>query len=201
MGYIAPIYTDNVTVLASSALARASNPATVRTTWDLSAVYGGWLWTFIGRTGVTAPANSIDVIIRRMVGGAPVPMIARRRSNTGTPVTTTLSASSAVGDTTLAFTSGTGFAYDDIIILEPGAANEEYARIERVSTNTIYLDSPLKLTHASAINVYNKCYIFEDFLMGGAIYEIIFDYGASATGNDMKVKALGQIYVKDNPNA
>lgn len=197
--FTTPVFTDNVIVIPSTLLARAATPPTVRGTIDLTGKYSARLFLYIGRTGVTALASPIDVLIRPTIGSDAIryPEPARRRSSTVAPTSTTISGSTAVGATTLVLTAGTGFAADDIVCIEPGLATEEWARISRVVTNTIYFDSALKQAHASGGVFINKADVWREHLPGGAMYEVVFDFGAAATGSDVRVLALAQTYDKD----
>jgi hypothetical protein len=198
MASVTPVWADNVSVVASTNLARGS---TVRGTIDLSAKFGAWLFVRIARGGTAALTNGIDVLIRRLFNsvvhpGSLVPL----NSGFTAASATTVNADSASGQQALNVASITGFAAGDIICINQGGAREEWARVSKTAAGVLTLDDDLQFTHtaAQADTVRNQAFTPPPiWLPGGAVYEVIFDYGDDSAGDTAQVMAVAQRYDSD----
>ena len=203
MATATPVWTDNVSVIAAATLAAGSK---TRGTIDLRAKFGAMLFLRLGRKGATAPASAIQAQIRRVLNndgaggihpGAPIPLA----GSTTTGQSTTVSADSASGQNVLNVASVTNFAAGDVIcIYDSGFARLEFHRVSKVSGSTLVLDDNLGYSHtaAQADNVTRIADVFAPvWLNGGSLWEIVVDYGASATGSDYVVECRAQTYDSD----
>lgn len=170
----------------------------VRSTVDLSAKFGAFLYPRMGRTSTTAPTSTAAprCIIRRIpaAGGEHPGAIADLQGDTVAAVTATISASgNNAGNTTLTTTGTPTYAAGDMVSIYQSAtpANSEFARISKFATTTTTLDGPTANAHNSDL-IYNKADIFPPvWVEGGCTYEVIFDYGAAAAGGTILVECRG----------
>jgi hypothetical protein len=78
------------------------------------------------------------------------PFMKRTAFKTGqTTTATTLSASASATDTTITLTSVTGVSTDVLLILNPGTATQETAKVLSVAGSVVTLTEPLAFAHAS----------------------------------------------------
>jgi hypothetical protein len=207
---ITPTWTEVAVVGAETAprtvaLARGS---TVRGALDLRAKHGALFFPRIGRTGVTALTNGVDCLIRRILGStgvadlgqsqpaSQVPLVSQAAAAVGTTVNT----DSAAAQQDLRVASITSFAVGDYILIGANTAREEWGRISKLATGIITLDRPLVNTHTlgQADPVYNRADVFQPiWLMGGAVVEVIFDYGDDTAGEGVRVECRAQVYDSD----
>jgi len=198
-----PVFSE-VAVLAAQSLAKGS---IVRGTIDLTAYPGAYILPRIGRGGTTALGTAISVLIRRVYGGSsgtrihPASGQNRLGGTTAAASTTCATSDSNSGQSVLTVSSGTGFAAGDLLcIADAGLTRTEFGRIAKISAAVITLDAPLQYTHTSAAadTVRNQSDVFTPiWCPGGALWEVIFDYGASASGETVVVEALAQKYTSD----
>jgi len=197
----APVWTDNVSVVASATLARG---ATTSGTIDLRSKRGAYLFVRIGRQGTAALTNGVDCLIRRTINnnGAPFPAAAIPLiSQFAAAVSTTCATSdSNAGQKALNVALITGFAAGDTILIGGGTAREEWARVSKTATGILTLDRNLQFTHttAQADTVRNKADVFPGYWVdGGAVVEVVFDYGDDGAGDSVTVECLAQTYDSD----
>lgn len=201
MATIAPtLWTDNVVVVASAALALGGQ---ARGTLDLRAKFGAYLFVRIGRGGVNALTDGIDVLVRRTLNNGaiihPGPHVALL-SSAAAASATTVNVDSAAGQRALNVALITGFAAGDVMVIGPGTAREEYARVSKTAAGVLTVDDNLQFTHTAvqADPVRNKADVFSPvWLPGGALYEVVFDYGNDASGDSAQVEAKAQTYDSD----
>lgn len=197
---ITPTWNEE-TVIASADLARGS---VARGTLDLRSKHGAYLFARLGRGGTAALTNGVDVLIRRTLAndgaihpGALVPLL----SGTVAAVATTVSADSAAGQNALNVASIGAMVAGDIVHVHNGAGTrEEWCRVSKVAAGVLTMDSPLKYTHtaAQADLVKNKADAFAPvWLMGGATYEVVVDYGDDSAGDTIRVEVKAQTYDND----
>lgn len=205
MASATPVWTDPVSaIIAAQVLARGS---TVRGTLDIRSKFGAYLFLKLGRGGTTALTNGVDVMARRLVGNAAATV--GYENPAGTPALlsqnaaasgTTVSTDSNSGQAALNVASITGFAAGDIIAIQDsggGVTRLEYHRVSKTATGILTLDRNLVFTHtaAQADTVRNKADVWAPlWLPGGALWEVIFDYGDDAAGESVTVQALAQTY-------
>ena len=203
MASLRPVWIDNVSVIAAQTVAFGS---VVRATLDLRLNYGAMLFVRLGRKGTAAPSVAMKVQIRRMLNngaaggehpGAVIPL----SGTNSTGHATTVNADSAAGQHVLNVASVTGFLPSDLIcIYDLTFARLEFARVSKVSGSTLVLDSPLGFTHtaAQADNVTRQADVFAPvWLHGGALWEVIVDYGFPSSGADYVCQAFAQVYDSD----
>jgi len=151
---VTPTYTDNVSVVAATTLARGS---IVRGTLDLRSKVGAYLFIKLARQGTTGLTNGIDVLVRRVLN-----------NDAATP----------------------GGAHPGGIALLSGIA----------AGTGLTLDRWLQYDHtaAQADTVRNKADAFAPlWVTGGALYEVVFDYGDDAAGESVTVQCKAQTYDSD----
>ena len=200
---VTPVWTDNVAVIPAATIAFGN---TVRGTIDLRTKFGAMLMVRLGRKGSTAPSASIKVQIRRILNngaagglhpGAVVPLA----SSTLSGQATTVNVDSAAGQPVLNVASVTTFCAGDIVCIYDAAfARLEFARVSKVVASTLVMDAPLGFAHtaAQADNVTRVADVFSPvWLHGGALWEVVIDYGAATSGADYIGQALAQVYESD----
>ena len=203
MASLTPVWTDNVSVIPAQTVAFGN---VVRGTLDLRLNYGAMLFVRRGRKGTAAPSTSIKVQIRRVIdnggaGGLHPGAVIPLASSTTTGHATTVNVDSAAGQPVLNVASVTGFVAGDIVCLYDAAfARLEFARVSKVAASTLVMDAPLGFAHtaAQADNVTRIADVFAPvWLHGGALWEVVVDYGASTSGADYVAQALAQVYDSD----
>jgi len=203
MATATPVWTDNVGVIAAATLAAGNK---TRGTLDLRTKFGAMLFVRLGRKGSTAPASAIQTQIRRVLNndgaggihpGAPIPLA----GTTSTGQSTTVNSDSNSGQNVLNVASITNFAAGDVIcIYDTSFARLEFHRVSKVSGSTLVLDDNLGYTHtaAQADNVTRMADVFAPvWLNGGSLWEVVVDYGASASGSDYVIECKAQTYDSD----
>lgn len=199
-----PTWTDNVSIIAAGVVAAG---ASARGTIDLRGKVGAVIDARWGMTNTTAPGAATQFIARRLnnnggagargagiivIGSPYVPATLAR---------TTVGTDSNADQAVLNATSGSNFAAGNgiMIVGTDLASRLEFARVSKVATNTITLDAPLINTHTSVQGDYitNRAGSFQQWLSGGALWEVIFDYGITATGSDVLVQVIAQTYDYD----
>ncbi len=203
MASLVPVWVDNVSVIPAQPIAFGN---TVRGTLDLRLRYGGMLFVRLGRKGTTAPNVSIKAQVRRLVnnggaGGAHPGAVVPLASSTTTGHATTVNVDSAAGQPVLNVASVTGFVAADLVCIYDAAfARLEFARVSKIAASTLVMDAPLGFAHTAALadNVTRIADVFAPvWLHGGALWEVVVDYGASTSGADYVCQALAQVYESD----
>lgn len=194
-----PTWTDNVSVIAAAALALGS---TTRGTLDLRTKYGAYLFLRIGRGGTTALTNGVSVLARRLINndaaGGAHPVDIELLGSYAAASSTTVASDSASGQATLNVASVSGFVAGDLVCIQDsggGVTRLEWHRVAKTATGILTLDRPLQYTHTAgqADTVRNKADVFPpQWINGGALYEIVFDYGDDSAGESVTVQALAQ---------
>lgn len=198
MPTITPSWTDDASIKAITTLAKG---AVSRTTFDWRTKWGGFLFVRSGRGGTTALTAGVNFIVRRTINNAAFENVAgpiQFVSQIAVAASTTCAASgNNAGSTTLTVASNTGFAAGDLILAQDNATPttaSEWCRVAAlVSTTGLLLDAPIVSAHNSVSHtVRNKAEVFAVWLEGGATYELIYDYGASTTGDTLTIEAWAQ---------
>lgn len=199
MSTITPTWTDNVTILAMTTLARQ---AVSRTTFDWRTKWGGYVFVRLGRGGTTALSSGIPVLFRRTINNNSINHVAP-----GTPAlasqaaaaaaTTAAASGNNAGVTSLTVASTTGFAAGDLICVSaasPAASDTEFCRVADITSATVLLlDAATKFAHNDVTHtVRNKSDLWTVWLEGGATYEMIIDYGDPAAGETVTIEAWAQ---------
>ncbi len=199
MATITPNWSD-ATPVPVQTLARN---AILRTTLDLRARHGAYALPLIGRQGTTALTNGVDFLVRRTVAANTIThpgAYAAFVSQAVAAISTTCAASgNDAGVGTLTVASTTSFvAGDTIMVGDPAAVGTiEWCRVARITSGTaLLLDAPTRLAHNSTAHfVRNKADAFGPvWLDGGAICEVIFDYGDDTAGEAVTVACYAQLY-------
>ncbi len=197
---VTPTWTDNVTIVALTTLARN---AVSRTTFDWRTKWGGFVFIRFGRGGTTALSSGLPVILRRMINAAAIEHVGGATpafvTQSAAAVATTCTASGSpnpIGATSLTVASTTSFAVGDLVFIDgsAGTTNSEVVRVARVTSATVLLlDAPLIYAHNNVADAArNRADMFTCWLEGGAEYELIIDYGAPAAGDTATIEALAQ---------
>ncbi len=172
---------------------------------DLSAKFGAWLFISVAREDATAVAAGIRINVRRTDGTRAVKNSPFSRvGGTVTAVLTNVDADSASGQSVLNVTTTTNFAVDDFIAIgDPSDGSRlEFARIAKITNpgagGELVLDTVLEFTHTAVQGdqVTTQADLWQMWLPGGDNYIIEADYGRAATGPDVVVRAIAQIYNK-----
>lgn len=199
----APQWTDNVDIIAPTTVARGS---TSRGTIDLREKFGAYIFCKIGRGGTAGLTNGLDVLIRRIINndtataGGVHPVCIAVQSSTVGATSTTVNSDSNSGQAVLNVASSTGFTAGEIICVQDsggGVTRLEWHRISKVAAGAITLDRNLQFTHTSAQadTVRDNADVFAPIWVdGGALYEVIFDYGDDSTGDTATIAAQAQTY-------
>jgi len=201
-----PSVTDDVQVVADAVVALGA--MSDRGTIDLRgspAKVGAYLFVAIGRGGSTAIGTAVNVIVRPTLGNdakAHPNGLCDRVSSVAAATATTVDANSAAGQNVLNVTSTTGYTAGQCISIQDGddgVTRLEFARISKITnagaSGELVLDRNLQYEHtaAQADKVRNQADVFSDiWLAGGKLWEVRFDYGASATGEAITVRARAQ---------
>lgn len=218
---IAPKVFTTADVVAAQALLISN---LVRGQIDLRGTDGAILFLDVARISVTAFTNPIDIVINRLAGTLTAGFTSDRRSTSNNlgfqstltasgSVTAQLNASTAVGDTTFAIkTNNTGFtAYNSKVAFlgatAPGslanaAAISSFEVVDMSATSgsgpwTLTPRQKLGVVHTANDYVTNVVDSFSRGLIGGFVYEVIFDAYNIAAGSGAVVRAVAQIYPAD----
>lgn len=200
-----PSWTDGVAVTAIKTLAKG---AVNRDTIDLTGKPGMYLTMFIGRTGTTALDVGIAVRVRRQIALSPI------MKATGAPVFSATSDTAAAvsgvcaaagnnaGVTSLTLNAAKTFvagSSGDIILAvldsvsAPTTASEFVRQSFATSTTVKLLDAPTISAHNDIThNVADKANMWQCWIEGGCVIEVIFDYGAATTGDTVVIGAYAQ---------
>lgn len=192
-----PTWTESALVTINT-LARN---AVSRTTLDLRAKFGAYVLARIGRGGTTALTNGVDFICRRTYNNDaeifPAGLPAFRGESVAANGTTCAASGNTAPVTSLTVASTTGYAAGDLICIQDNATPTgltEWARVARVTSATVLLlDAPTKNSHNStAHTVRNKADAWAVYLEGGALWEIIVDYGDDTAGESITLEVVAQ---------
>ena len=200
MATTTPTWTDQGAVISSRAV---SATATYRTTVDLRTKIAARFFVTFGRTGTTAfTGTSPSFHVRPMANNATsyrAPASPHsRQSGSVTAVAPTVNGATIAGATSFVVSSATSLAVGDILCLSPGDANqEEWCRISRINSTTIYPDAPLINAHDNGDTVTNQGDSWIIVVPGGCYYELIVDYGGASAGSDIRVQVHYQTYDSD----
>ena len=200
-----PTWTDNVSVLAPTTVAALG---LARGTIDLRSKAGAYLFGWIGRKATTVLAAAIQVEVRRVLnngaattGGTGGAGGASFASSVAVTNVTTVNVDGTAGGTTIGVASATGIVAGDLLcVYDASFTRLEFARVSKVVSTTVTVDAPLQFAHTSAQGdaVTRLADRFGPaYLAGGSLYEVVFDYGGSATGGDVVVLAKAQTYDSD----
>jgi hypothetical protein len=206
-----PSWTDDATdarkVIAPQCLARGS---VVRGTLDLSTnKFGAYLFAAIGRGGVTALTNGVNVEIRGTLNAGAILM-------PGAPIVPLLSDSAAAilklvnllagypAGTSAFEVDGTGTPAADedyccwgVTAIPAGGValpNLEFVRVSKFSGTTLTIDSPCKIAKIDNEILTSKASQWgRIWVPGPGVIEIIFDYGDDAAGESVAVACYAQV--------
>ncbi len=205
MSTITPNFTDTGTAAVTMAtLALHVNTSGVV---DLRSKRGAWFFASVGRGGATAHTAGMNVLIRRTMNAAGIehpsaPMFVGD-STTATSIAMNATGNGA-GSTSITTATNTGFAAGDLAFIDDtgnaGLANSEWVRVTYVTDSThLVLDRPTQYAHNSAsAHIRNHADVFPPVWMdGGCEVEVVFDYGASSTGDTDVVRCLYSTYDSD----
>jgi hypothetical protein len=207
MSTITPNFTDTGT--AAIAIATLALHANTSAVIDLRTKRGAWFFASVGRGGTTAHTAGMGLLIRR-TGNAGViehpsaPMFVGD-SATATRVTCTAAGTpNNAGVTSITTATNTGIVAGDLLFIDDtgnvGIGNSEWARAAFVTSSTvILLDRPTQYAHNSTnAHLSNHADVFSPVWMdGGCEVEVIFDYGASSTGDTDVVRCFYSTYDSD----
>lgn len=178
--------------------------AAIEGTIDLrSSKVGAYLMLELGRKGATALASAISLNTYRRTNNGVAPVVNSLWASFSSQIaasnaTTCATSDSNSGQKTLTVASGTGYAAGDTIcIYDASFTRLEFSRVSKVSGAVLTLDRNLQYTHTSAQadNVTRVSDLFAPvWLEAGSVYAVIVDYGGSATGSDVVVRATLQTF-------
>lgn len=182
-----------------------------RGTLDLTNQFGAWLMVSVGKGGTSAFNSGLTIAISPALAQAgPSTKVhtnsnLNRTSNTTTcnGASTCATSDSSAGQNVLTLGSSSGFAAGDLICVQDaggGVTRLEFARVSKVSGQTLVLRSNLQYTHtaAAADTVRNQADVFPRmWVAGGDTVEVVADYGAELTGDPMTVQVVATLYSSD----
>lgn len=199
MGNATPVWTDQGEILREVVAITALG---TRGTFDLRGKYQGKILANVGRSGSTAWATfPYAFILRPMFGNLAARAPSNRYGRSGNGVTaaaTTLNGATSANATTAILTSASSFAAGELICIGYNTANVEWARISKISSNTITLDAPLINSHSNGDTVTNCADTLEMIVPGGQTYEYVLDNSMSATGPNVQIVANLMTYDSDS---
>lgn len=197
---VTPVWSDNVTVRARATLAKGITADV--TTFSWATKWGGFVFIRIGRGGTTALTVGVSVLLRRTINAGAILNVG---GGMPTLVSQTVAAVSQVcaaagngaGVTTLTLNAAQTYAAGDIVFINGtgGSGNSEWCRVAvpLAAGTALILDAPTKFAHNNIIDtVVNKADEWAVWLEGGCTYELVFDYGASTTGEAVTIEAFAQ---------
>jgi hypothetical protein len=204
-----PVFAES-TVVPLQRISAGATP-TIRGLIDLTNKNGMWLYHRVGRTSTTALGAPCLIRTRPLLGGGsgtrthPTSNYDRASSIAAATGSTTVATSDvAIGDYVINVASGTGFAAGDTIKIEDGSggtfARVEFLKISKVVSNALYLDDPIQFAHtvAQADKVTNGADAFARiWIPGGSRMVVIYDWGASASGDPITVESVLSAYTND----
>jgi hypothetical protein len=205
---VTPVWTDAVMVVAPTLVSAAG--ASVRGTIDLRSKFGARLYCKIGRLATTVLAASINVYVRPVLNNGATgsnlpfthPVGPTFQSQIAVTVCPTVATNNqAAGSKSLDVSSGTSMAAGDVICISDSGGTTftrtEFKTVSKVSSNNLTLVTGLDYAHttAQADIVSRLADVFTPMILpGGSLYEVVFDYGPSATGGNVVVMAHAQTY-------
>ena len=160
----------------------------------------------VGRGGTTALSDGITVLIRRVINndgataGAVHPNNITLTGGTAAASSSTINSDSNSGQNDVNISSISGFSVGDFICIQDsggGVTRLEWHRVAKTATGILTVDRPLSFTHTSvqADTVRSKADVFvPQFIDGGSLYEVIFDYANDSTGDTITISALAQTF-------
>lgn len=156
-------------------------------TLDLTQKSGVWLYCAIGRQAATALTRSAYIAVRPTLNGSSTIRIAGTNldfaSSTAAVGSTTLNGATNAGDTSATLTSATTFAVGDWVCFsspDTSGLRVEFARIRKISSNTLTFEQPLKIAHNNADRVTSAADLSGRlWIPGGDIYHV---YGVNNSG-------------------
>jgi hypothetical protein len=178
---------------------------------DLRGKHGAYLFPRVGRSGTTVLTTGVEVHIRRILtyagagtlGNGHPGDIVSLTGNTLVAQSTFVNADTAAITYSLNVASTASFAVNDLLIIGGGTAREEWARVGRITSGTVFgLDRPLQFAHtaAQADTVRNKADVYGPiWVLGGCGIEVIFDYSDDTTGDSVWIECRAQVYDSDLP--
>jgi hypothetical protein len=159
----------------------------------------------VGRGGTAALTNGVAILLRPIInngtattGGREAAGIALQSGTTAADLSTTVNVTVNSGQKEVKTASITGFAVGDWLCIQDsggGVTRLEFGRIAKLSVASgtgVTLDRNLAYQHTSAQadTVRNKSDVFvEQWLYGGALWEVVFDYADDAAGDSVTVVA------------
>ena len=157
----------------------------------------------IGRGGTTALSSGIPVLFRRTINngaikaaGGAVPALVSQSAAAAATTCTAAGSPNSAGVTSLTVASTASFAAGDLVWIDGAGAsgNSEWVRVADITSATVLLlDSPTKFDHNNVgDDVRNKADLWTVWLEGGALYELIIDYGDPAAGETVSIEAFAQ---------
>jgi hypothetical protein len=198
MATVTPNWTDDVVVIASALLSRGDD-GIARATLDLRAKFGAFLHLRVGRTTAVALGTGVSIRVnRKSLNGVVVhpASVFSQIGQTAAAAITTINGGT-LGDRELLVSDTTGFVAGDYVSLG-GAGDFEVARVARVLSGTeLRLD-----TEPQSLHIYGSLANKADVpapvqVAGGSVIEVIFDYSAAASGDDVIVECRAQRYDSD----
>lgn len=206
-----PSWTDiGTTVIAPVALGRGE---VKRDTIDLRNKFGARLFLGVGRGGTAVLSAGVNVEVRRTPNNGGIawpgaPEVAYV-SDTVAAYAKSINNASGYGVGVAAFaTAGTGTpaADEDLCFWGTAAAgangtalpNLEFLRVSKFSSPTLTVDAACKVAKINSELFTNKANLWTPWIASGSVVEVIFDYGAAAsgTGDAVAVVCYAQIYDK-----
>jgi len=215
MTTIAPIWTDSVDVQAPYGLIKGE---LIRSTLDLRSNIGAQLFLGVIFGGSTDLSVGVDVLVRRVLNndGADPRFAVGTRYTTGIdPSIRRINngAGYAIGATSFAFDGHAGrtaalqdkYGFWGVTsiptssgVISPAAGSGvEIHRTSKGTATPWVIDSPAAYAHVDDEYI-GLAEAWTLWLAGGSLYEVIFDYGGSSTGEAVCVLASAQTYDSDS---
>lgn len=201
-----PTWTDAISILSDQVLARGS---VLRGTIDLRAKYGARIFAAVGRGGTTALSGGtypgVSILVRPLWNNGSLShpgVVAAQLSQIAAAASTTVNADSNSGQAVVNVASATGIVADDLVCIQDsggGVTRLEWQRVSKISGATLVLDRNLIYTHTSAQadTVRNKADAWTFMIDGGALYEVIVDYGDDTAGESVTVRLQAQTFASN----
>ncbi len=174
---------------------------------NLTAKRGAWFFPTVGRGGTTARTVGMSVLIRRTLNSNGIAQ-ATAPTYVGDSATATRiamgSSSNPIGTTNILTATNTGFVAGDLCFIDDtgnaGLSSSEWVRVAYVPDSThLTLDRATQFAHSSSsAHISNHADIFEPVWRdGGCQVEVIFDQGATSTGDTDIIRCLYSSYDSD----
>lgn len=199
-----PVWSDKVSIVA---LTRLTNGGVVRGTFNISSLFGGYVFLRVGRLSSTAPATGVNIFVRRILfdGGAsrdiPHPATLAQFQDTLTAANlTTLNGSPSHPTAAVTLTSNTGFAGNQLVCVVDSTSSPtraEWHRTSKLVSSTLTFDRNMANTGiVSGDTITNQALVIPPVWFDGTPnsgnIEIVFDYGLEANSSPLVVEAFGQ---------